>query len=147
MTSDALQFFRNAEIGAVDAAPLLFVILSLRARSQNVKCYSLGMGPKSVVITVRTADDDWMLLRVSVIAMSKKRTARQAAGELAPMAAADYVLELKLCEHCGRQFLRPIGSEVKLCAGRHSAPVRPGDLRRLAAAFIEGEEGQKAARR
>jgi hypothetical protein len=93
------------------------------------------MGKKSLLITARLGADEWVLLRVSEICRVN-------------VPAPEYVsLEPKLCESCGRQFLRPIGSEVKLCAGRHSAPVSLLDRQRLAAALVEGEEGRKAARR
>lgn len=59
-------------------------------------------------------------------AMSKER-ARLAAEERppAPVVPAYVVLETKLCEICSKSFLRPIGSDVKHCAERHSPPVRP----------------------
>jgi hypothetical protein len=81
--------------------------------------------------------------RLAALAMSKERGARLAAEER-PMITVFLVyitLETKLCETCGRQFLRPAGSDVKHCAERHTAPVRPGDLQRLEAALMEGKEG------
>jgi hypothetical protein len=104
----------------------------------------------AMVITVRLGPDDWMLVRVSVIcrvAVTKKRAVRNlAAEEQAPGdgRARDHVaLELKICEICSKSFLRPIGSDVKLCAGRHTAPVRPGDLQRLEAALLEARESER----
>jgi hypothetical protein len=98
------------------------------------------MAPKSVLITVRTADDDWMLLRVSVICRVKVAAGERPREKTVP----DYVkLEVKLCETCGRQFMRSIGSDVRHCAQPHIAPVRPGDLQRLEAALLEGKEAKR----
>jgi hypothetical protein len=88
------------------------------------------------------------LARKEQLARAAMSAARLAAAEPPTTAAPDHVsLELKCCESCGGNFLRPIGSDVKHCAKRHSAPVSLLDRQRLAAALVEGEEGRKAARR
>jgi hypothetical protein len=96
------------------------------------------MLPKSVLITVRTADDDWMLLRVSVICHMRNKRAERLDAPPARAAPAYVSLEPKLCESCSKSFLRVIGEEEKLCSGCEE---------KLAAAAVAHEASLAAAKR